>query len=122
MQIVLAHSDKEYVEQLKIFFFKNGFTDIHIFYDGFEVLRHIIKNRNQLVIVEEELPGLNAADIKTALVFKRIRSKFLILGSKDEIGQKAGIVQSISYSMSKDLSAKKIFSKLKTELKLHDVG
>ncbi|MEP1486868.1 MAG: hypothetical protein ABJL44_18015 [Algibacter sp.] len=122
MQIVLAHSNKEYVEQFKLFFFKNGFTNIHVFYDGFEALSHIIRNRSQLVILEEELPGLNAADMKMALTFKGIKSKFVILGSKDIKCHKTCIVQSISYNIIKGFPAKKIFSKLKTELMLNNVG
>lgn len=122
MRILLAHSNKEYVEQLKTSFLKNNFTDIHIAFNGFEALTYIIQNHNQLVIVEEKLPGLNAKDIINALVFKRIKSKLVILGSKDLIGQKVGIIQSVSYNVSKNLSARRLFAKLKSELVLDDVG
>lgn len=79
MKIVLAHSDLNYLKNLKIFFLSKGVTDIYAFSNGFNALTHIIQNHSNIVIIEEALPGLNAADIKKALIFKHIKPEFIIL-------------------------------------------
>ncbi len=79
MKIVLAHSDKKYTTHLKLYFLEKGVTDIHIFPDGFHTLKHIIQHRSNIVIIEENLPGLNAEDIKNALIFKHIKPEIIII-------------------------------------------
>ncbi len=101
MKIVLAHSDRNYTNTLKIFFLNKGVTNIHVFSDGFNALTHIIKNRSHIVIIEETLPGLNAADIKKALVFKHIKPEIVIVKSFN------------------NMSPSKVLSKIKTEFNLN---
>lgn len=79
MKIVLAHSNQNYIDNLKVFFSNKGITNIHAFSDGFTALTHIIQNRSHIVIIEENLPGLNAMDIKNALVFKHLKPEIIIL-------------------------------------------
>lgn len=105
MKIVLAHSDKNYTDKLKIFFLNKGINNIHIFSDGFAALTHIIQNRSHIVIIEENLPGLNATDIKKALIYKHIKPEIIILQSSHKISPIA-IVSRIKtqFSMNMDKS------------------
>ncbi|MEM6722376.1 MAG: hypothetical protein AAF611_23825 [Bacteroidota bacterium] len=85
MKIVLAHSDTTYTRHLKIFFLEKGVTDIHIFSNGFPTLKHIIQHRSNIVIIEENLPGLNAEDIKSALIFKHIKPEIITISAFQKI-------------------------------------
>ncbi len=53
-----------------------------MFNEGFDALAHIIKNHSKLIIIEENLPNLNASDIKKALIFKGIKSRLVIIKDK----------------------------------------
>ncbi|MEM6720846.1 MAG: hypothetical protein AAF611_16060 [Bacteroidota bacterium] len=85
MKIVLAHSDESYTRHLKLYFLGKGVTDIHVFSNGFPALKHIIQNRSNIVIIEENLPGLNAEDIKSALIFKHIKPEIIIINAFQKI-------------------------------------
>lgn len=79
MQIIIAHSDKVYVKRLKLFFYNLNIANIQVFSNGFETLTYIIENRPQTILIEENLPGLNAGDITEILIIKRIKTKLIIL-------------------------------------------
>lgn len=99
MQIVLAHSNKNYVKDLESFFINEGIFDIYIFHEGFAALTHIIKNRSNIIIIEEELPGLNVKDIKKAFLYKHIKPVLMI-------------------HISKRVSPKQMLAKIKSEFTL----
>jgi len=79
VQIVIAHSDEKYVERLKSFFYHLDVIHIQVFDNGFDVLTHIIEKKPKMVLIEENLPGLSANDIKEAIFYKRIKTKLITL-------------------------------------------
>lgn len=79
MQIVIAHSDEMYVERLKSFFYHLDVIHIQVFENGFDLLTHIIERKPKMVLIEENLPGLSANDIKEAIFYKRIKTKLITL-------------------------------------------
>ncbi|EDP71746.1 hypothetical protein FBALC1_04642 [Flavobacteriales bacterium ALC-1] len=103
LQIIIAHRDKHYTSKLKKGLFEKGFKDIHTFNNGFAVLAHIVTYHSKLIIIEENLPDLNANDIKRAMIFKGIKSKLVIIKNTHEK------LQGIEY----------IFSQCDTVLKRH---
>ncbi|CAM1344883.1 hypothetical protein [Tenacibaculum amylolyticum] len=85
MQIVISHSNHTYVREIKELLIKQGAESIQVFNNGFKTLQYIIENYSKLILIEEELPGLNAKDIKKALLFKGIKSMVITIKSEKEI-------------------------------------
>lgn len=85
MQIVISHSNHTYVREIKEFFIRQGVKSIQVFNNGFKTLQYIIENDSKLILIEEELSGLNAEDIKKALLFKGIKSMVITIKSEKEI-------------------------------------
>ncbi|WP_299114091.1 hypothetical protein [uncultured Winogradskyella sp.] len=100
MQILLAHSDKKYANKLKKELLNKNFKDIHEFDDGFAALSYIIQNYCEFIIIEENLPNLNATDIQRALLFKGIKTKFLIVKNKKPDFRKIEFALAQNYTIS----------------------
>ncbi len=65
--------------------------------NGFEALTLIIKHCPNVIIIEEDLPNLNAKDIIKALLFKGIKAKIIVIGLKAQISIKLNSTQTIRY-------------------------
>lgn len=79
MQIVIAHSDLDYIEKVKDFFVTLDIESIEVFLNGFEALTFILEQRPKIAFIEENLPGLNANDIRNVLISKRVDTDLKIL-------------------------------------------
>lgn len=108
MQVIIAHSNKHYIDKLKKKFFEKGVNDVYTFNDGFGALAHIIKNHSKLIIIEENLPHLNASDIKKALIFKGIKSKFLIVKNERQELKEIEYILSLDYNLLLNISVNKL--------------
>ncbi|MEO1033425.1 MAG: hypothetical protein AAFX55_18700 [Bacteroidota bacterium] len=83
MQVVLAHSNERSRNTLNTLLLQNDVRRIAVFKNGFETLAYVIQNKPKILIIEENLPGLNAKDIETALRFKGIKIKTIIVRPYD---------------------------------------
>lgn len=82
MHVLIAHSDKKYTHKLKKSLLEKGLNEVLVFHSGFDALSHIIRNHNKVIIIEKNLPYLNASDIKKVLILKGIKSKIIIIEDK----------------------------------------
>ncbi|MEP0262677.1 response regulator [Dokdonia sp.] len=77
-RMYIAHSNQNFVESLT-----SHFTDTHTLYnstnDGFEALRYILKYNPKLVIIEADLPNLNATDIIKCINKKSRTTTFIVV-------------------------------------------
>jgi len=97
LQILIAHSNENFAYQLKQSLLSISFNSINSTHNGFDALNLIIRSYTKILLIEDTLPGLNANDIIRTLKFKGIKSKIIILGTKQNPLFPKSLNQTIHY-------------------------
>lgn len=79
--IIIAHSNQTFIDTLTTYLTGKYQDQILLksTQDGFEALRHIIKYNPELVIIEADLPNLNATDIIKCINKKGRSTTFFVI-------------------------------------------
>lgn len=79
--IIIAHSNQTFIDRLTVYL-TDKYQDqvlLKSTKDGFEALRHVIKYNPELVIIEADLPNLNATDIIKCINKKGRSTSFFVV-------------------------------------------
>lgn len=78
-RIVIAHRNKSIIDTLSTHIAVKYHIDCKITSDGFVALRNILKLSPELVIIEADLPNLNATDIIRCINKKGHTTTFIVI-------------------------------------------